>query len=92
MSAETEHHMRVLNLKYDMVSDCELPDTSGWCKINLTGPELIIADDFRKFLSRYENEFCIAASTPNFWEITAANVDKKGSSLLKIADMLEDKA
>ena len=56
MSAETEHHMRVLNLKYDMVSDCELPDTSGWCKIN-------------------------------FWEITAANVNK-GSSLLKIADML----
>ena len=50
MSAETEHHMRVLNLKYDMVSDCELPDTSGWCKINLTGPELIMAD-VRKFLS-----------------------------------------
>lgn len=86
MSAETEYHMRVLNLKYDMVSDCELPDTSGWCKINLTGPELIMAD-VRKFLSRYENEFCIAASTPNFWEITAANVNK-GSSLLKIADML----
>ena len=43
--------------------------------------------DVRQFLSRYENEFCIAASTPNFWEITAANVNK-GSSLLKIADML----
>lgn len=87
MSTETEHHMRVLNLEYDLVSDRELTDTSGWCKINLTGPEMLMPE-VRKFLSDYENEFCIASSTPNFWEITAADVNK-GSSLLKIADMLE---
>ncbi len=86
MSAETEHHMRALNLEYDLVSDCELTDTSRWCKINLTGPEMVMPE-VRKFLSDYEDEFCIASSTPNFWEITAANVNK-GSSLLKIADML----
>lgn len=84
MSAATEHHMQVLNLSYEIVSPDELPSMSSWCKVNLTGPETLMPE-VREYLRRYEDKFCVAASTPNFCEITAAGVNK-GSSLLKIAD------
>lgn len=84
MSAETEHHMRVLNLSYSVISREDLTDTSNWCKVNLTGPEALMPE-VRGYLHSYENDFCVAASTPNFCEITAAGINK-GSSLLKIAD------
>ena len=76
--------MRVLNLSYSVISREDLTDTSNWCKVNLTGPEALMPE-VRGYLHSYENDFCVAASTPNFCEITAAGINK-GSSLLKIAD------
>lgn len=83
MSAVTEHHIRVLDLPYTMVTQEQLGDTSTWCKINFTG-EPSLMNEVRKFLRPYSDRFCMASSMPSFLEITAAGVNK-GAALLQIA-------
>ena len=83
MSDVTEHHIHVLDLHYTMVSQEELGDTSGWCKINLTGSPALI-ESVKTFLRPYSDRFCAASSMPSFCEITAAGVNK-GAALQRIA-------
>lgn len=83
MSDVTENHIRVLDLDYTMITQAQLGDTSGWCKINFTGaPDLM--ETVKAFLQPYTDRFCIASSLPSFCEITEAGVDK-GAALLRIA-------
>ena len=83
MSDVTENHIRVLDLDYTMITQEQLGDTSGWCKINFTG-EPALMEKVKLFLRPYTDRFCIASSLPSFCEITEAGVNK-GAALLRIA-------
>lgn len=83
MSPETEHHIKVLDLEYSMVTQESLGNTAEWCKINFTGkPEQM--ENVRTFLKPYTDRFCMASSMPAFCEITASGINK-GSALKQIA-------
>lgn len=83
MSAETEHHMRVLHLAYDCVSVAELPNPAGWCQINFTGQALEVAS-VRSFLKQFEDLFHAVCTMPTFCEVTRQGVSK-GAAMMRIA-------
>lgn len=83
MSDVTENHIKVLDMKYSMVTQEELGDTAGWCKINFTGDPALM-HSVREFLKPYTDRFCIASSLASFCEITAHGVNK-GTALQQIA-------
>lgn len=75
MSAETDHHMRVLHLDYTCVPTSALPDPSGWCQVNFTGaPDKIAV--LRAYLAPYSDTFSAVATMPTFCEVTRAGVGK----------------
>lgn len=83
MSAETDHHMRVLHLDYTCVPTSALPDPSGWCQVNFTGaPDKIAV--LRAYLAPYSDAFSAVATMPTFCEVTRAGVGK-GTALRQIA-------
>lgn len=83
MSAETEHHMRVLHLAYDCVEVTDLPDPAGWCQINFTGKASEV-DPVRAFLSPLADTFHAVYTMPTFCEVTRCGVSK-GAAMMQIA-------
>ena len=83
MSAETEHHMRVLHLKYTCVSPSELPNPADWCQINFTGPASDVAA-VRTFLAPSADTFSTVCTMSTFCEITRQGIGK-GSAMMQIA-------
>lgn len=83
MSAETEHHMRVLHLAYDYVSVTELPSPTGWCQINFTGQASEV-EPVRTFLTQFEDSFHAVCTMPTFCEVTRRGVSK-GAAMMQIA-------
>lgn len=83
MSAETEHHMRVLHLAYDRVNVVELPNPAGWCQINFTGQASEIAS-VRTFLKQFDDSFHAVCTMPTFCEVTRQGVSK-GAAMMRIA-------
>lgn len=83
MSAETEHHMRVLHLAYDCVSVADLPNPAGWCQINFTGQASEV-EPIRTFLKQFEDSFHAVCTMPTFCEVTQQGVSK-GAAMLRIA-------
>lgn len=83
MSAETEHHMRVLHLDYTCVSPSELPNPAGWCQINFTGSASEVAD-VRTFLAPFADIFSAVCTMPTFCEVTRNGISK-GTAMMQIA-------
>lgn len=83
MSAETEHHMRVLHLKYTCVSPSELPNPAHWCQINFTGSASEVAD-VRTFLAPFADTFSAVCTMPTFCEVTRNGISK-GTAMMQIA-------
>lgn len=83
MSAETEHHMRVLHLKYTCISPKELPNPADWCQINFTGPASDVAA-VRTFLAPFADIFNAVCTMPTFCEVTRQGIGK-GSAMMQIA-------
>lgn len=83
MSAETEHHMRVLNLAYTCTRLSELPNPADWCQINFTGPASEVAA-VRAYLQPFSDIFSAVCTMPTFCEVTRQGINK-GSAIKQIA-------